>query len=352
MAQLVVQTAFPGDLLLSIPLIKQIRRYYPNDPIVLLCRSGLGELFLKEKLVDEVIEVNKKNKASAAEALQKLRAREWSRIFCPHESYRTAFWVRSLKVKEFSVGFKKWWNFWAFSIRTERPMHLPDALRQLSLLRAVNPEFAKVWARDLDEKAISNSTARTEVKLQTPIPEWASMRLRHPERGNSEGPPKIFIAPGSVWPTKMWSREGFRDLAKSLKAKGHDVIFVGSPSERELCESIANEAGVKSLAGKTTIPELIQNFTTGKVLISNDSGAMHSASVAGLPTVAIFGPTVLEFGFRPWNDKSTVVQLDLNCRPCAAHGGKKCPIGTHACMRGLSYQQVESAVSKLESGTA
>jgi heptosyltransferase-2 len=74
---------------------------------------------------------------------------------------------------------------------------------------------------------------------------------------------------------------------------------------------------------------------------------MHAASVTGLPTIAIFGPTVLDFGFRPWNEKSAVVQLDLHCRPCAAHGGKKCPIGTHACMRDLSYRQVEKALFQL-----
>jgi len=145
----------------------------------------------------------------------------------------------------------------------------------------------------------------------------------------------------------MWTREGFRDLAKSLAAKGFKVVMVGAPSERALCESIASEAGVESLAGKTSIPELIDHLQSGKVLISNDSGAMHSAAVAGLPTVSVFGPTVLEFGFRPWQENAFVVQLDLNCRPCAAHGGKKCPIGTHACMRDLPYTQVEAAVLKI-----
>jgi len=297
---------------------------------------------LREKLVDEVIEVNKKDKASSKKALAKLRAQEWSRVFCPHESFRTALWVRSLKVRDFSVGFKKWWNGWAFSKRVAKPTYLPDALRQLSLLKAVNPKFEIEWSRDVDE-ALVNSTVRTDVQLTARIPEWARMNLR--TRGAAEN--KIFIAPGSVWPTKMWTREGFRDLAKSLAAKGFKVVMVGAPSERALCESIASEAGVESLAGKTSIPELIDHLQSGKVLISNDSGAMHSAAVAGLPTVSVFGPTVLEFGFRPWQENAFVVQLDLNCRPCAAHGGKKCPIGTHACMRDLPYTQVEAAVLKI-----
>jgi heptosyltransferase-2 len=342
MAQLVVQTAFPGDLLLSIPLLKQVRRYYPNEKIVLLCRLGLGELFLREKLADEVWEVNKKDKSSMKKVLSQLRAEEWTRIFCPHESYRTAFWVRSLKVKEFSVGFKKWWNFWAFSKRIDRPMRLPDAMRQLSLL-LVNPQFKATWDREVHEIRIGNPSTHKDTLLTRAIPDWARMTL-HRHEGSEN---KIFIAPGSVWPTKMWSREGFRDLAKSLKSKGFEVVFVGAPSEQALCESIAQEAGVSSIAGQTTVYELTKKFLMAKALISNDSGAMHAASVAGLPTVAVFGPTVLEFGFRPWNEKSAVAQLDLNCRPCAAHGGKKCPLGTHACMRDLPYQQVERLLFQL-----
>lgn len=342
MAQLVVQTAFPGDLLLSVPLVRQIRKFYPDDKIVLLCRPGLGEFFLKEKLVDEVFEVNKKDKRSSRETLKKLRAQTWTRVFCPHESYRSAWWVRSLRVKEFSVGFKKWWNFWAFSVRVKKPPRLPDALRQLALLRGVSPEFREIWFSS-NIKSYRSQMSRADTFFNRPLPEWALMTLR--SRLATEN--KIFIAPGSVWPTKMWTKEGFRDLAVSLSSKGFRVILVGSPGERELCEEIARQANVESLAGQTTISELIEHFRSGQALISNDSGAMHAASVAALPTVAVFGPTVLEFGFRPWQEKAAVVQLDLECRPCAAHGGKKCPLGTHACMRDLPFERVEDAVLKL-----
>lgn len=289
-----------------------------------------------------MIEVKKRDDASTKKALAELRSQQWARVFSPHESFRTALWVRSFKVREFSVGFKKWWNGWAFTKRVAKPAFLPDALRQLSLLKTVNPRFELEWNRDVDESLL-NSTVRTDVQLTAKIPEWSKMTLR--SHLGSEN--KIFIAPGSVWPTKMWTKEGFRDLAKSLSRRGFQVVMVGAPSERELCESIAREAGVESLAGKTSIPELIDVFRTGKVLVSNDSGAMHSAAVAGLPTVSIFGPTVLEFGFRPWQQDARVVQLDLSCRPCAAHGGKKCPIKTHACMRDLPYTQVEASVLKL-----
>lgn len=356
MDQLVVQTAFPGDLLLSIPLLKQIRVFYPKDRIVLLCRGGLGDFFLRENLVDEVIEVNKKDKASARAVLSRLREQRWKRIFCPHESYRSAVWVRSLLLDDYSVGFAKWWNFLAFSERVRKPKQLPDALRQLSLLR-VNPQFKELWNNDIHEIDWVNSKHRNDYSFITdrPIPEWASMTLASVADADREK--KIFIAPGSVWPTKRWTDDGFIALAQSLAKRGFEVVFIGSPGEKELCDRLAADvrkglsedaaANVQSIAGKTSVYELVQLFKTGTALIANDSGAMHAASVAGLPTVAIFGPTVLEFGFRPWQTNATVVQLDLSCRPCAAHGSKRCPVKTHACMQALPASQVESALSIL-----
>jgi heptosyltransferase-2 len=57
--------------------------------------------------------------------------------------------------------------------------------------------------------------------------------------------------------------------------------------------------------------------------------------------VVIYGPTVLEFGFRPWQDHVSVVEkLGLPCRPCGKHGHNKCPIKTHVCMKEISPHEV------------
>ena len=54
---LVVQTAFPGDLILSVALLKGVRQRHKADFLGLVCRRGLGELFLRLQLVDYVFEI-------------------------------------------------------------------------------------------------------------------------------------------------------------------------------------------------------------------------------------------------------------------------------------------------------
>jgi heptosyltransferase-2 len=100
-------------------------------------------------------------------------------------------------------------------------------------------------------------------------------------------------------------------------------------------------------AGTTSLADLVSLLATGTALICNDSGAMHAAAAAGLPTVAVFGPTTLDLGFRPWNTRAIVVQRELGCRPCGAHGPMVCPIGTHECMEALPAREVLQALDLL-----
>ena len=85
-----------------------------------------------------------------------------------------------------------------------------------------------------------------------------------------------------------------------------------------------------------------------RVLVSNDSAPMHLASAMGTPTVAIFGPTVPDFGFGPLAPGSMVVGHDaLPCRPCDRHGPQRCPLGHHRCMRDLPPELVADRVRAL-----
>jgi hypothetical protein len=74
----------------------------------------------------------------------------------------------------------------------------------------------------------------------------------------------------------------------------------------------------------------------------------ESASAMGTPTVAIFGPTVPEFGFGPLAPARVVVGHDaLACRPCDRHGPRRCPLVHFRCMRELSAEQVAAAARRL-----
>ena len=355
MAQhLVFQTAFPGDLFLSVPLIKRIKEWDPAAQVVLACRPGLGDFFLAAGLADEIISINKKDRSQITKTMADLRARSWDVIFVPHESVRTALMMWRLKARH-KVSFAQWWNRPFYDKRVLKPTDYPDALRQLSLLMPLDARLAEMFAQE-EVQALRNPVEKEFADLRRPtIPEWASMKIM----GRRNSGKVVFLAPGSTWDTKRWTPRGYAEVAHRLLGAGYSVVLVGSPAERALCAEIevaarslasaragaANPGGpqISNRAGETNLNELVQLLRTGEALITNDSGSMHAAAISGLPTVAIFGPTVLTLGFRPWNNESVVVQRNLDCRPCGKHGHVNCPLGHHHCMEKIEAQQVMDA---------
>lgn len=369
---LIIQTAFLGDLLLGIPLFKEMRRLYPDDKLTVLCRKGLGKFLLESGLVDEAIEAEKTNKESWKAAVKELRSRRFDLLLCPHESPRSHLLVLRLRAKR-KIGYRSRFNLLVFNDRIERPMHLPEALRQLALLQPLDSQ----WKLRLEGygRLQFEAGGQSESGL-TPVPEWASMdvprlvELRERFRANGDvagtSSSKIgeiieraglhrsskiaFLAPGSVWKTKMWTSDGFTRAARELQGLGYRVFLMGTPSEKTICDDIAFRApGVVSLAGETSLFESAEMLAFADLLICNDSGAMHMAAAAGVPTVSVFGPTVLRFGYRPWQNDARVVQTELPCRPCGKHGAEKCPLGTHACMKRVPANQVLEVAQELRS---
>ncbi len=312
-----------------------------------MCREGLGS-FLKElDLADEVIEIKKNDKKSYSEAILKLRSFEFENIFSPHESFRTAWTVSKLRAQR-TFGFKRWWNGWAFTNRVVRPLGLPEVLRQMALLQSISNEVYTFFSTPKNTLDFQSKNGQSS----TPIPDWLSMKKNFAEKPPAQlknvSTKRVVIAPGSQWSTKRWTIEGFSSLGQSFRKHGYEVVIVGAESEKEICDRVAKGIdGSQNLCGKTTLYELLSLLKTSTCLIVNDSGVMHMASVAGLPSVAIFGPTTLELGYRPWQNHAKVIEKNLSCRPCGKHGHQTCPIGTHECMKSISSSEVIEAAHSL-----
>ncbi len=335
---LVIQTAFVGDVLLSIPSLLRLKSLYPHSELTLLCRKGLSEIFRELKLADIVIELNKRDKSEFKKTFSLLKKTQYDLLICPHQSYRSALMALQIPAKQ-KIGFKVWWNFFIFDKSTPRVWKTPDALRQLGLIGLVDTETKmKVDSYSGKIPSIGKMGIRERIVKH---PRYQSIidKFNLPKGA-------VFISPGSVWNTKRWTKSGFKNLARKFT---EPVIFIGSPDERDLCTEIATDVpNTINIAGQTSLFELLVLMTTGKFLISNDSGAMHLGSVSELPTVAIFGPTVLSLGYQPWQERATVVEnKGLKCRPCGLHGHKKCPIGTHECMTSITSEEVFDALKGL-----
>ncbi|MDC0597142.1 glycosyltransferase family 9 protein [Candidatus Pseudothioglobus singularis] len=158
---------------------------------------------------------------------------------------------------------------------------------------------------------------------------------------------KLGINPGASYGSaKRWYPDEFAQVAAELSEK-YDIVIFGGLGEVDIANDIEKlliEKGVTSyqnLAGKTTIPDLINQISSLDLFITGDSGPMHIAAAFKIPTVSIFGPTN-HYETSQWmNKNSMIVKKNFECQPCMK---RICPLKHHNCMKMVLASDVLRAV--------
>jgi heptosyltransferase-2 len=121
---------------------------------------------------------------------------------------------------------------------------------------------------------------------------------------------------------------------------------LGAAHEGEQIRHITSTSGTTPVTN-LSIPQAATLMAQADVVVSNDSGLMHLAAGLNTPLVALFGPTVAEFGFYPFRTQAIVHDHILKCRPCSAHGGSECPQRHFRCMKDTLPDNVFQSVISL-----
>ena len=164
---------------------------------------------------------------------------------------------------------------------------------------------------------------------------------------NPDGKRMIVLCPGAKHATKQWLAERWITLGQMLIQDDYQVIILGSTSEATLVQEIVSAIPQAVSVINPAIPEAAALLKKAAVVVCNDSGLMHLAAGMNTPLVAIFGPTVPEFGFFPFRANSKVIEHKLPCRPCSAMGSSSCPKKHFDCMRKTDCETVMSAVNEI-----
>ncbi|MCG3666193.1 glycosyltransferase family 9 protein [Aliarcobacter butzleri] len=165
------------------------------------------------------------------------------------------------------------------------------------------------------------------------------------------GKPTLGINPGATYGSaKRWYPEEFAKIAIEMSKK-YDIVIFGGPAETNIAKDIENElvskgiTNYQNLAGKTTIPELIERIAGLDLFITNDSGPMHIAAAYKVKTIAIFGPTKFTETNQWNNPNGEIVTKNLDCAPCMK---RVCPLKHHNCMKNITAADVLNVIVKLE----
>ena len=326
---LVIQTAFPGDALLTLPFIQELKKQLSEAYIDVLCVPSTTEIFRASPYINSVIALDKRGEQKGfvnfLQFVKKLKKNKYQTIYSPHRSFRSSLITLQLSAKK-SIGFENSSLPIVFNKLIPYDYSAHEVERNLNLL----------------EKNFSNNKWKIIPELN--VPDNLKMNVKTFLDNNSITK-FISIAPGSVWETKKYPAYHFKEIINHFNNSGYQVVLVGGEQDRNLCESLAltYDANVFVSAGKFSFIETIELMKKSALLICNDSAPTHLGVCAQIPVLTIFCSTSPKFGFYPYNSGSDYISYDdLVCKPCGIHGYQTCPLDHFNCGHLLSPDNVIS----------
>jgi len=151
---------------------------------------------------------------------------------------------------------------------------------------------------------------------------------------------------------RRWPIGRYTDLAKKIVQERPDtyVVVMGSASERAEAETIVSACAsdrVLNLAGKTTLMELVHLFSVADVLVTNDSGPAHFASLTPIHIMVFFGPETPKL-YKPLSKNATILYSWFACSPCVSvHNQRRTPCTANKCLGAIEVEEVYKKVSSL-----
>lgn len=295
-----------GDSVISMPAVRAIKNGRPDAHVTILAPEKIAAVWRLLPEVDEVISLGK----MSLPAVCRLLRRQWPfdvGVIFPN-SLRSALelWLGRVPRRVGYAGHQRRWLLQQVVAPVERrgpPLHQVEHYLEI--------------ARSLGTKA-----APGEIALARPLPE----------------PGRFGLCPGAEYgPAKRWLPERFAETAAALG--GHWILF-GTAKDEDAGAPIAASLGENctNLIGQTTLEELIRELRKCTLLLTNDTGTMHLATLLGVPVVAIFGSTEPTLT-GPLGRRSVVVRHQVECSPCFL---RECPLDFR-CMKAVTAEEVARA---------
>ncbi|MGH7923996.1 MAG: lipopolysaccharide heptosyltransferase II [Candidatus Binatus sp.] len=334
---LVKEVNWLGDVVMSLPALRAIRRTWPRAHLAVLVKRELASFFDGARWIDEVIPYSVGRGLSGffdrRRIVGELRTRRFDLGVLFPNSFESALWIAMAGIKR-RAGF------------------VADARGAMLTLKATPPPEAltdhqvNYWLAMIRATGVADGRA-DDFAIDVHEPSRERMRGWLAANRKRSGRPVFAIAPAAAFgPAKEWPAENYGALIDLIaQREDAEVVLVGAPSERAKCEEVASasKSGAMIAAGHTNIGELIALLSLCDGFIGNDSGCMHLAGAIGIPTVAIFGSTNPN-RTGPLGPKTRVIYRKLECSPCLA---RTCRFGHYNCLTQIEAAEPADAMSAM-----
>ena len=325
---LVFRLSSIGDIVLTTALLRCLRNTFPDAQIDFVVKKQFVDILRCVPFVSNVIELDSKKGFAELRAIRnRLKNEQYDVALDIHKNWRSMFVCNTIGSKQVFRFNKHVFRRWVLTTfhkdiyKEVRPVYLRfiDAAQQIGVVP--DGKYTELVVPEQLSESMKDIFVQANLSFEKRI---------------------IALCPGASFSNKQWQVEKFQQLAKRVVAEfDAQVILLGGKKELEMCETIANESGAVSFAGKFDLSQSIAALSMVSLTVANDTGMLHVSEALGVPVVGIYGPTARQFGYFPILPQSKVAQIEnLSCRPCTKMGMNHCPKKHFACMNDISVEMV------------
>jgi ADP-heptose:LPS heptosyltransferase len=356
---LVVLLSEMGALVLTRPMFDRLREKYPSASLHVLCfdqnRAALDLLDIVP--AEQVIVVRNTSAGAFARdsfrAIRRMRSLRLDAVLDLELFARASAVFAGLSGAAIRVGFHRY---------TQEGLYRGDFMNRPVPYNAYQ-HIARQFVTLAD--AIGSTTVPTAKQLSGTAPlslpplllrpgelEAARGRL-HQTHPSIADRPVVFLGPsGGLLPIRAWPLESFIRVAMELTARGLAVAIIGLPGDRDLAQTIQRACQSPlciDLTGYTkSVRELTVLLHLGSLLITNDGGTGHFASLTPIPAIVFFGPeTPVLYGIL--SPRAVNMFKPVSCSPClTAYNHRRSPCdGDNVCLKAIFPEEVLAVADEL-----
>lgn len=336
MRVLVKELNWLGDVVMSLPALRAVRRAFPEARLVVLIKQELASFFDDATGIDEVLPYAMRPGWRGLRDLRHIvaavRTRRFDVAIIFPKSFASALWPALARIPR-RAGFVSDARGWLLTDKTALPRQ--DGSHQVHLYLKLLHETLHIDGSSTDfAPEVSEAHRRT-------MERWLAERRRRPDG------PLIALAPAAAYgPAKEWPAASYAALIDLLASRyGAECVLVGSPGERHKCMAVAaaTRGGPLIAAGETSVGEALALLSLCAGFAGNDSGSMHVAGALGIPAVGLYGSTNPQ-RTGPLGERTAILYHPIECSPCMK---RTCRFGHYNCLKQITPEEVAQALDAL-----
>lgn len=323
---LIIRLSSIGDVILTTPILKELKGKYPDIEIDFLVMDKFKAAIEGSNYIDNLILFNKEKNDGVFNLIKlakHLKKNRYDYVFDLHGKFRSIIISKIIGGNVLRYKKRSWWKTLLVKLRMIK-YQVDDTI--------VKNYFAPFKCLGINYKGED---------LEFPFEKSILEKIPSEYKGLP------VFAPGASKNTKKWCVEEFGALAKSISEReGKKVLIIGGAEDFEAGEKINELSGNRciNLCGKLSLKESGAILSTSEYLLTNDSGPFHIARGVKCKTFVIFGPT--SPGMFEFTNGETLIYSKEICSPCSLHGDKVCPKGHFNCMKKIKATDVMEIIQK------